>query len=130
MQPQPSSQADLREHRLAPTVCSGSLRRPRLHLRRDGPPSHADVHAVLYLAALERDVLAFAALGVYAIALKQLRAVTPRLATSRLASLHPASPRCITPRLATSRLASDLERRCALWLRVPMAWYAHTGICG
>ena len=118
MQTQPSSQADLREHRLAPTVCSDSLRWPRLHLRRHGPPSHADVHAVLYLAALERDVLAFAALGVYAIALKQLRAVTL------------ASPRYIPPRLAASRLASDLERRCALWLRVPMAWYAHTGICG
>jgi hypothetical protein len=58
------------------------------------------------------------------------RYIPPRLAASRLASLHPASPRYIPPRLATSRLASDLERRCALWLRVPMAWYAHTGICG
>ena len=123
MQPQPSSQADLREHRLAPTVCSDGLRRPRLHPRRDGPPSHADVHAVLYLAASERDVLAFAALGVYAIALKQLRAVT-------LASPRCSSPRLASLRLAAARLASDLKRRCALRLREPMAWYAHTGICG
>jgi hypothetical protein len=79
-----------------------------------GHPSCADVHAVLYLAAAERDVLAFAALAVYAKALKQLRAVWLHTPRPRLAHAHASCP-CVLASPCNVRWAH--RRRSSLGMR-------------